>query len=157
MTTPPVKFSAAPAVHPDDASYLSDDDEDRPAEYHEEDGHVVLAGGAAIPTSKGPSKKVRRRRRFLALLLTLTVFIVALTVGAQFLKPLLGGDTVADFQGPGTGEVVITVPPGAGPKSVARITSFRTRTWWRMPTRSSGTSWPPAGRWLPETSPCATK
>ncbi|MEO3933399.1 endolytic transglycosylase MltG [Micrococcaceae bacterium Sec7.4] len=94
--------------------------DDNPADYqHEEDGRVVLAGGAAIRTTKGPSKKVRRRRRFLALLLTLTVFVVAVAVGAQFLKPLLGGDTVADYPGPGTGEVVITVPPGSGPKSVA--------------------------------------
>ncbi|MDI3213399.1 endolytic transglycosylase MltG [Arthrobacter sp. AL12] len=91
----------------------------RPAEYHEEGGHVVLAGGAAIPTSKGPSKKVGRRRRFLALLLSLSVFIVAVAVGAQFLKPLLGGDTAADYPGPGTGEVLISVPPGAGPRSVA--------------------------------------
>ncbi len=107
------------AVHPDDARYVSDGVEGHPAEYQEEDGHVVLAGGAAIPTSKGPSKKVRRRRRFLALLLTLSVFIVAVAVGAQFLKPLLGGDTAADYPGPGTGEVLITVPPGAGPRSVA--------------------------------------
>jgi len=107
------------AVHPDDARYASHDADGQPAEYHEEDGRVVLAGGAAIRTSKGPSKKVRRRRRFLALVLTLSVFVVAVAVGAQFLKPLLGGDTVADFPGPGTGEVVITVPPGAGPKSVA--------------------------------------
>ncbi len=70
-------------------------------------------------TTKGPSKKVRRRRRFLALVLTLTVFVVAIVVGAQFLKPLLGGDAIADYPGPGTGEVTITVPPGAGPKSVA--------------------------------------
>ncbi len=82
-------------------------------------GHPLMAGAASIPTAKGPSKKVRRRRRFLALVLTLTVFVVAIVVGAQFIKPLLGGDTVADYPGPGTGEVSITVPPGAGPKSVA--------------------------------------
>lgn len=105
-------------VHPDDAHYAYD--AVGPSEHHEDDNHVVMAGGAAIRTSKGPSKKVRRRRRFLALLLTLSVFIIAIAVGAQFLKPLLGGgDTVADYPGPGTGEVVITVPPGAGPKSVA--------------------------------------
>ena len=103
-----------------DAAYGRPGADAHPADYqHEEDGRVVLAGGAAIRTSKGPSKKVRRRRRFLALLLTLSVFVVALAVGAQFIKPLLGGDKVADFPGPGTGEVVITVPPGAGPKSVA--------------------------------------
>jgi UPF0755 protein len=109
------------AVHPaDEAHYVYEAADVRPADdRHEEDGHVVLAGGAAIRTSKGPSKKVRRRRRFLALLLTLSVFVVAVAVGAQFLKPLLGGDTVADYPGPGTGEVTITVPEGAGPKSVA--------------------------------------
>ncbi|HSN38423.1 MAG TPA: endolytic transglycosylase MltG [Arthrobacter sp.] len=109
-----------PADPADEAQYVYHDPDAIPADYHdEEDGRVVLAGGSAIPTSKGPSRKVRRRRRFLALLLTLSVFIVALTVGAQFLKPLLGGDKLADYPGPGTGEVVITVPPGAGPRSVA--------------------------------------
>ena len=78
-----------------------------------------MTGAATIRTAKGPSKKVRRRRRFLALVLSLTVFVVAIAVGAQFLKPLLGGDTVADYPGPGTGQVTITVPEGAGPKSVA--------------------------------------
>ena len=76
-----------------------------------------MAGAARY--DKGPSKKVRRRRRFLALVLTLTVFVVAIAVGAQFLKPLLGGDTMADYPGPGTGEVTITVEPGAGTRSVA--------------------------------------
>ena len=108
------------AVHPDsDARYVYDDADGRPAEDDEEDGRVLLAGGAAIPKPKGPSRKVRRRRRFLALLLTLSVFVLAVVVGAQFLKPLLGGDTASDYPGPGTGEVRITVPPGAGPKSVA--------------------------------------
>ncbi|HSO17520.1 MAG TPA: endolytic transglycosylase MltG [Arthrobacter sp.] len=109
------------AVHASgDAHYAYDGADGQPEDYHhEEDGQVVMAGGAAIRTSKGPSKKVRRRRRFLALLLTLSVFVIAIAVGAQFLKPLLGGDTVADYPGPGTGEVIITVPEGAGPKSVA--------------------------------------
>jgi UPF0755 protein len=87
------------------------------AEYHGEPGHDLMAG--AVRYDKVPSKKVRRRRRFLALVLTLTVFVIAIAVGAQFLKPLLGGDTMADYPGPGTGQVTITVEPGAGPKSVA--------------------------------------
>ena len=78
-----------------------------------------MASAATIRTAKGPSKKVRRRRRFLALVLTLTVFVVAIAVGAQFLKPFLGADTMTDYPGPGTGNVAITVAPGAGPKSVA--------------------------------------
>jgi UPF0755 protein len=67
----------------------------------------------------GPSKKVRRRRRFLALFLTLAVFVVAVAVGAQFLKPLLGTDKATDYPGPGTGEVHVTVEPGQGPRAVA--------------------------------------
>jgi UPF0755 protein len=93
--------------------------EDEGLDGYDESGHDLMAGAASIPTAKGPSKKVRRRRRFLALVLSLTVFIVAIVVGAQFIKPLLGGDAMADYPGPGTGEVTITVPPGAGPKSVA--------------------------------------
>jgi UPF0755 protein len=112
------------ALHPDDQAHeLYEDAGDHhvlahpEAEYHDEPGHELMAG--AVRYDKGPSKKTRRRRRFLALVLTLTVFVVAVAVGAQFLKPLLGGDKVADYPGPGTGDVTITVEPGAGPKSVA--------------------------------------
>ena len=112
------------AVHPHDEAHHVYDDSGDPqaqahpdAEYHGEPGHELMAG--AVRHDKVPIKKVRRRRRFLALVLTLTVFVVAIAVGAQFLKPLLGGDTKADYPGPGTGEVIITVEPGAGPKSVA--------------------------------------
>jgi len=102
--------------HHDDAAYAEHPLED----HHDEEEHGRdLIGAASIPVAKGPSKKVRRRRRFLALVLTLAVFVVAIVVGAQFIKPLLGGNTVADYPGPGTGEVTITVPAGAGPKSVA--------------------------------------
>ncbi|MGY2746399.1 endolytic transglycosylase MltG [Arthrobacter sp. UYCu723] len=108
-------------AHPDDEAHVvyADEAVRDPDYHHEEAGHEVMAGASAIRTAKGPSKKIRRRRRFLALVLSLTVFVVAIVVGAQLVKPLLGGDTVADYPGPGTGEVTITVPPGAGPKSVA--------------------------------------
>ncbi|MEO5778910.1 MAG: endolytic transglycosylase MltG [Arthrobacter oryzae] len=87
-------------------------------EYHGDDGEDLMAR-AASRAPKGPSKKIRRRRRFLALVLTLTLFVVAFSVGSQLLKPLLGADAVADYPGPGTGEVTITVPPGSGAKAVA--------------------------------------
>jgi UPF0755 protein len=112
------------APHPhDEAHHLYDNSGDPQAqphpeaEYHGDPGEELMAGAARY--DKGPSKKVRRRRRFLALVLTLTVFVVAIAVGAQFLKPLLGGDTMADYPGPGTGEVTITIEPGAGTRSVA--------------------------------------
>jgi UPF0755 protein len=107
--------------HPEDEAHPVSDDADahHPADYPDESSHELMAGAASIHTAKGPSQKVRRRRRFLALVLCLALFVVAVVVGAQFLKPLLGGDTVADYPGPGTGEVTITVPPGAGPKAVA--------------------------------------
>ncbi|MDQ1622294.1 MAG: hypothetical protein QOH19_712 [Actinomycetota bacterium] len=107
--------------HPEDEAHPVSDDADarHPADYPDESSHELMAGAASIHTAKSPSQKVRRRRRFLALVLSLALFVVAIVVGAQFLKPLLGGDTVADYPGPGTGEVTITVPPGAGPKAVA--------------------------------------
>src|SRR5215218_2066580 len=73
------------------------------------DGHYeFLPGPAAATVVAKPSKKVRRRRRLLALFLTLAVFVTAVAVGAQFLKPLLGNDKPSDFPGPGSGEVVVT-------------------------------------------------
>lgn len=83
------------------------------------DADGLMAGAATIPTAKGPSKKIRRRRRFVILIVTLAVFVLAIVVGAQFIKPLLGGNAAADYPGPGTGQVTITIPPGAGTRSVA--------------------------------------
>ena len=87
--------------------------------HHEEAHHELLPGASALPVVAKPSKKVRRRRRLLALFLTLAVFITAVAVGAQFLKPLLGSDKPSDFPGPGTGEVQVSVQPGEGTSSVA--------------------------------------
>lgn len=86
---------------------------------HDHGHHGLLAGSSAAQVVARPSKKVRRRRRLLALFLTLAVFVTAVAVGAQFLKPLLGGGKPSDFPGPGTGEVQVTVDNGEGTRSVA--------------------------------------
>lgn len=95
--------------------------EDHPHDAHHDSPHDagLLGGSSAVAAVRGPSKKVRRRRRLLALFLTLAVFITAVAVGAQFLKPLLGSDKASDYPGPGTGEVQLTVEPGQGPRAVA--------------------------------------
>ena len=96
-------------VHPDEAHLHGD---------HADAGHPLL-GSSATQEVKRPSKKVRRRRRLLALFLTLAVFVTAVAVGAQFLKPLLGNGKPSDFPGPGSGEVQVTVQSGEGTRSVA--------------------------------------
>jgi len=108
-----------PEGHPHGAHALEADH----LEDHHHQAHAHAAGilgsasqGSVVP---GPSKKVRRRRRFLALVLTLVVFVTAVAVGAQFLKPLLGNDKATDFPGPGTGEVQVSVQAGEGPRAVA--------------------------------------
>ncbi|GAB5080541.1 endolytic transglycosylase MltG [Arthrobacter sp. AD-310] len=103
-------------VHAHGAHY-HDGHDDAP---HDDHGHHgLLAGSSAAQVVARPSKKVRRRRRLLALFLTLAVFVTAVAVGAQFLKPLLGGGKPSDFPGPGTGEVQVTVDNGEGARSVA--------------------------------------
>ncbi|MFP3580359.1 endolytic transglycosylase MltG [Arthrobacter sp. SIMBA_036] len=93
--------------------------EGHPLEEHPLDAHHELLSPVKPAVSKAAAKKARRRRRILALLITLVVFVTAIAVGAQFLKPLLGMDKVTDYPGPGTGSVTITVPAGSGPKQVA--------------------------------------
>lgn len=82
-------------------------------------GHEVLDSTVALAAAKVPSRKVRRRRRIVALLITLGVFVAAIAIGAQFLRPLLGMDKLSDYPGPGTGSVTVTVPAGSGPKAIA--------------------------------------
>nr|WP_254703455.1 endolytic transglycosylase MltG [Pseudarthrobacter sp. C4D7] len=85
---------------------------------HPDESHDLLPGASEAPVVR-PSKKVRRRRRLVALFLTLAVFVTAVAVGAQFLKPLLGSGKPSDFPGPGSGEVQVTVASGEGTRSVA--------------------------------------
>jgi UPF0755 protein len=120
------------AVHVDDHAFAVHDDahydyEDHDVheghevhhELHDDHHHALIAPVEVPAASKAAAKKARRRRRILALLITLGVFVAAIAIGAQFLKPLLGMDKVTDYPGPGTGSVSITVPEGAGPKAVA--------------------------------------
>ncbi|MET3142629.1 UNVERIFIED_ORG: UPF0755 protein [Arthrobacter sp. UYEF10] len=102
-----------------DAGHLDDHhvDDHYPDDHYA--GSGLFAGAAAGSVVAKPSKKVRRRRRLLALFLTLVVFVAAISVGAQFLKPLLGNDKAADYPGPGTGEVIVSVQPGEGTRSLA--------------------------------------
>jgi UPF0755 protein len=115
-------YPAAPhGEHYHDGHYDQEHYGDHYEEGHDDAAHhheFLPASPAAAVVAK-PSKKVRRRRRMLALFLTLAVFVTAVAVGAQFLKPLLGNDKPADFPGPGTGEVVVTVENGEGTRSVA--------------------------------------
>ena len=106
-------------VH-DDHAYHSAGYHEEPHAHvpHQDAGHELLPGSSAAPVVR-PSKKVRRRRRLLALFLTLAVFVTAVAVGAQFLKPLLGSGKPSDFPGPGSGEVHVTVASGEGTRSVA--------------------------------------
>ena len=105
------------ALHPEAVHY---DAAHHDGNYHPDDHDPSLLGGAtAVSVVPRPSKKVRRRRRLLALFLTLAVFVTAVAVGAQFLKPLLGNDKPTDFPGPGTGEVHVSVEPGEGTRSMA--------------------------------------
>lgn len=97
--------------------YYDDAHDEYAADSHHDDGLLGDTGAATVV--RGPSKKVRRRRRLLALFLTLAVFVTAVAVGAQFLKPLLGNDKPGDYPGPGTGEVKVSVAPGEGTASMA--------------------------------------
>ncbi len=127
-------------VHHEDyghhAGYEVHEDSDQHAEYQAADGHYydehhdgyqpdghhdvgVIGAAAGATVVPGPSKKVRRRRRVLALFLTLAVFVTAVAIGAQFLKPLLGNDKPSDYPGPGSGEVTVSVVPGEGTGSMA--------------------------------------
>lgn len=111
----------ADAAHHDDAAhhgYAEHHDDHHDAHAHDDHAHELITT-VETPVSKAAARKARRRRRVLALLITLAVFVTAIVVGAQFLKPLLGMDKVTDYPGPGTGSVTITVPEGAGPKQVA--------------------------------------
>ncbi|MHA7176406.1 endolytic transglycosylase MltG [Arthrobacter sp. Sr24] len=98
-------------------------------EAHDEPGHneagesdaydpVAEAGLPSRRTSR-VSKRVRKRRRSLVFLVILVLFGAVVYFAVQTVKPMLGGFTVPDYPGPGTGNVQIVVPEGATGRTVA--------------------------------------
>ncbi|MBT2512714.1 endolytic transglycosylase MltG [Arthrobacter sp. ISL-30] len=116
-------FDHDPHYDYDDAVHHNDGVHHYDAVHHDDEMHHDQAGNndhlLAGDATAARSKKVRRRRRVVALLLTLVLFVGAIAVGAQFLKPLLGMDKLSDYPGPGTGSVMVSVQPGAGARDVA--------------------------------------
>lgn len=65
------------------------------------------------------SKRVRNRRRSLAFLIVVVLFGAVVYFAVQTVRPMLGGFTVPDYPGPGTGSVEIIVAQGATGRTVA--------------------------------------
>lgn len=79
------------------------------------------AAAAALPSRRTSrvSKRVRKRRRTLVFLVILVLFGAVVYFAVQTVKPMLGGFTVPDYPGPGSGNVQIVVPEGATGRTVA--------------------------------------
>ncbi|WP_218711698.1 endolytic transglycosylase MltG [Arthrobacter sp. BF1] len=96
-----------------------------PSFEHVEAEHVeaehVEAEAAALPSRRNSrvSKRVRKRRRTAVFLVILVLFGAVVFFAVQAVKPMLGGFTVPDYPGPGTGTVKIVVPEGATGRTVA--------------------------------------
>ncbi|POH58780.1 endolytic transglycosylase MltG [Arthrobacter glacialis] len=77
--------------------------------------------GEALPSRRTSrvSKRVRKRRRSLVFLIILVMFAAVVYFAVQAVRPMLGGFTVADYPGPGTGSVQIVVSAGATGRTVA--------------------------------------
>ncbi|WP_249336252.1 endolytic transglycosylase MltG, partial [Sinomonas gamaensis] len=85
---------------------------------HESTVHETVF--ASAEEVKAPRRRSRQFKALLAMSITLAFIVVACFVGAAVLRPILGMDKVADYPGPGTGQVVVTVQPGSGARAVAQ-------------------------------------
>ncbi|MBG0741594.1 endolytic transglycosylase MltG [Paeniglutamicibacter antarcticus] len=77
---------------------------------------------AEQPSNQGVlriSKRVRRRRRTLIFLLVVAVFVAVAFFAFQAVRPMLTGNSDADYPGPGHGTVTFIVPSGATGRTVA--------------------------------------
>lgn len=108
--------------HPEDVDYYEAHHEEAyegeqyaPAEEHYGD-HTE-----ALPSRRSSrvSKRVRKRRRSLAFLVVLVAFGAVVFFVVQMVRPMLGGFQVADYPGPGTGQVEVVVGAGATGRIVA--------------------------------------
>ncbi|MFC8302466.1 endolytic transglycosylase MltG [Specibacter sp. NPDC057265] len=119
--TPPEKPDFEPA-HPE------------PVDYYDAHHEQAYEGGQYVPAeesflerhedlpsrrSSRVSKRVRKRRRSLAFLVIFVAFCAVVFFVVQMVRPMLGGFQVADYPGPGTGEVEVVVGAGATGRIVA--------------------------------------
>lgn len=83
------------------------------------DAPATEPDGLPSRRSSRVSKRVRKRRRTLAFLIVVVLFGAVVYFAVQSIKPMLGGFSVPDYPGPGTGSVEIVVPEGATGRTVA--------------------------------------
>uniref|UniRef100_UPI0039EEF8A7 endolytic transglycosylase MltG n=1 Tax=Sinomonas sp. G460-2 TaxID=3393464 RepID=UPI0039EEF8A7 len=85
-----------------------------------DDSTVHEAVFASAEVVKAKPKWSRQFKALLAMGIALVLIVGASFVGAAVLRPILGMDKVTDYPGPGSGQVVVTVQPGSGPRAVAQ-------------------------------------
>lgn len=71
--------------------------------------------------SRSEHRRKKRVRTGIALFLACLVVVVAAVISIPFLKSLFSNDDVTDYPGPGTGEVIVTIPEGATGSTMAEI------------------------------------
>jgi peptidoglycan lytic transglycosylase G len=89
--------------------------------YGDEDAEDAGDDRARRPArrSRGPRGPRRRRLRWIAPLAALLVFLIPLGIGGSYVYSLYQNKYhPADYSGPGTGYIVVQVPPGASPTSL---------------------------------------
>lgn len=103
-----------PEPHADESDDAYGDHAEPVAQFFETDA------SARARRSRRPSKakQRRRRRRTVVMLVVVTLFVGVIFGVSMYLRDLLGMNEVRDFAGPGEGEVVFTVPEGAGPLAI---------------------------------------
>lgn len=85
-----------------------------------DDSTVHEAVFASAEVVKAKPKWSRQFKALLAMGVALVLIVGASFVGAAVLRPILGMDKVTDYPGPGSGQVIVTVQPGSGPRAVAQ-------------------------------------
>ena len=106
----------------EDALYTGHSDYEHYEEYGQHESSEPVAPEVLVLPSRRTSrvsKRVRKRRRSLAFLVVLVLFGAVVYFAVQAVKPMLGGFTVPDYPGPGTGTVQILIQPGANGRTVA--------------------------------------
>lgn len=78
----------------------------------DEDGHTRLAPDEVTPAQRPRRRRRRRRSGLVVLLLCLALVLAAGWFGAGQIRSLVRSMGVADFPGPGSGQVEVVIQPG---------------------------------------------
>lgn len=82
---------------------------------------IVESGKTHRASSRKAHRRKKRIRTSIVLFFSVAIIVLAIVIAVPHLKGLISKPEIADYPGPGTGSVVVTIPEGAIGSDIAKV------------------------------------